>query len=140
MTARVEADMLLRTERVKHVIVARVLAGGLLLVFGLMHLLGMAPLRPILEGAGMPAPGLGAVLIPLMQVIAGASLLAGFYARVGAGLAIAVMLGALFTHLTHDWPDEPPMVMPIVVLAAAAYVLWRGGGAWSVDLAQMQRG
>jgi len=43
------------------------------------------------------------------------------------------MTVALYAHVRADWTDEPPIVLPIAVLAASIYILWRGGGAWSVD-------
>jgi uncharacterized membrane protein YphA (DoxX/SURF4 family) len=66
------------------------------------------------------------------------SLLVGFWARLGAVLAIPVMVGAIYAHLTIDvWPNgaenEPPVGLPIAVLLAAAYVAWRGAGRWSLD-------
>jgi hypothetical protein len=39
-----------------------------------------------------------------------------------------------YTHFTHDRPDEPPVALPIAVLLASAYTLWRGAGRWSMDL------
>jgi putative oxidoreductase len=118
----------------KEVIVARLIAGGLPAVFGAMHLVGAAPMKPILEAANIPLPSLGAVVAPIIEVVAGLLLLAGFQARVGA----LTMLVAIYTHLVADWPDEPPVVVAVVVLAGALYVLWRGGGAWSMDLARQR--
>ena len=44
---------------------------------------------------------------------------------------------AVYAHIVIDaWPNaegEPPLALPLVVAACAAYVLWRGAGRWSVD-------
>lgn len=141
----------------KWIIALRVLAGGPLLAFGAMHLVGAMPMRPLLDAAGLPAPGLMAMLAPLMQVVAGASLLAGAFARVGGVLGIAAMGGALVTHLkipNDKWPDvakyaenpeawnaaptymeEPAMMMfmAIGILLMSAAVVFLGAGAFSVD-------
>lgn len=122
-----------KTEALKHVIVARLIAGVPLLGIGVMHLIGAAPMRPILEGAGIPLPGLNAVVAPLVEVAAGLMLLAGAGARIGGVLGAVTMLAALYAHAVFTWDDEPPIVLPIAVLAACLYVAWRGGGAWSVD-------
>ena len=110
----------------------RILTGLPLLVFGVMHyVVPDADLRPLLEGAGVPWPALGATIIPAIQILAGLVMVSGFAARLGGLVALATMLGALYTHLVFDWPGEPPVGLPLVVLAGAGLVLWRGSGAWS---------
>jgi uncharacterized membrane protein YphA (DoxX/SURF4 family) len=64
-------------------------------------------------------------------------LLAGLYARLGSLIAIPTMVVAVYAHVAIDvWPNpggEPPVALPIIVMAGAVYVLLRGAGAWSVD-------
>ena len=118
--------------------IARILAGLPLLVIGAMHLFGQAPLGPILEGANMPMPELTAQLAPVIEVLAGLMLVLGFRGRVGAILGIGSMAAAIATHLrfeateTFAWPDEPPIVLPIVVLLLCALVVVKGPGAWAL--------
>lgn len=121
-------------------LVLRIVAGGMLLLFGVMHLTGAAPMRPIVEAAGFPLPALNAVLAPVLQVAAGVLLLSGYLARVGAAIAIAVMLGALYTHLVvanADWPgeNEPPIFFPFIPMVPGFVILVFGAGRWSVDRA-----
>lgn len=127
------AQTILRTDRSKATIIPRVIAGLPLAGINTMHLTGQAPIRPILEGAGVPFVGLNAVLAPLLGLLAGLSLLAGAYVRVGSFLALGFSVVAIYTHLVHDWADEPPIVLPIVILLCAAWILPKGAGAWSVD-------
>lgn len=122
-----------QTAALKHVIVARLIAGLPLVGMGMMHLIGAGPIMPILEAARIPLPEVNAVLAPVVEVVAGLLLLSGAFARVGAALGCASMAVAVYAHVVADWPDEPPIVLPIAVLLAALYVLWRGGGAWSMD-------
>lgn len=122
-----------RTRPLKHILIARLIAGLPLAGISVMHLVGAAPLRPILDAAKIPMPDVNAVVVPIVGVLAGLLMLSGAFARVGAALACGSMAVAIYAHLTADWPDEPPIVLPITVLAASLYVLWRGGGAWSVD-------
>lgn len=144
MTTSLRQVRLTGTRPDKHLVVVRILAGGPLLVFGLMHLVGVAPMRPIVEAAGLPAPELSAILAPIGQVVAGLMILAGAFTRVGAALAIAVMLGAVAAHIripSDAWPQpdgsvgqEPPLVwLAIGVIVLAGYLIWRGAGPWSVD-------
>jgi len=122
-----------RTRPLKHVLIARLIAGLPLAGISVMHLVGAAPMTPILEAAKSPMPDVNAILAPVLGVLAGLMLLSGAFARVGAAIACGSMAVVLYAHLTADWPDEPPIVLPIAVLAASLYVLWRDGGAWSVD-------
>ena len=121
-----------------HLVVPRLIAGLPLLAIGLMHVLDdTTPMRPLVEAAGLPAAGLLSPLAVAAEIVAGALLLSGFYTRLGALVAIPVMVVAAYAHLAIDvWPNsagEPPIILPVVVLVCAVYVLYRGGGAWSVD-------
>lgn len=122
-----------RTGLSKVTTVPRLIAGLPLVGINTMHVSGQAPLRPILEGANIPMPGVGAVVAPIVGLLAGVMILGGALARVGAAIAIGSMSVALYTHAVSDWADEPPIVLPIAVLLASAWVLWKGGGAWSID-------
>jgi putative oxidoreductase len=130
------------TDPLRHLLVLRVVAAAPLLGIGLAHVLvPEAPMRPLVEAAGFPLPGLLAPLAVAAELIAGTLLLLGLWARIGAALAIPTMLGAVTTHLVVDvWPnvdaEEPPIMLPIVVLLIAGYVLWRGAGRWSLDARQ----
>jgi len=126
-------ESLRRTRPLKHVLIARLIAGLPLLGLNIMHLIGAAPLRPILDAAKIPLPEVGAIVAPILGVLAGLMLLSGAFARIGAAIGFASMAVALYAHLTSDWPDDPPIILPIAVLSAAAYALKHGGGARSVD-------
>jgi uncharacterized membrane protein YphA (DoxX/SURF4 family) len=122
-----------RTRPIKHMLIPRLIAGLPLVGIAAMHLVGAAPMKPILEAAKIPLPDLNAVVAPIVEIVAGLLILSGAFARIGAVLACGTMAVAIYSHMVADWPDEPPIILPIAVLLAALYVLWRGGGAWSVD-------
>ncbi len=144
------ANALRQTDNCKIGLVVRIVAGLPLVAFGAMHLVGAMPMKPLVEAAGFPAPGLMAVVAPLAQVVAGLMLLSGAFARIGGLIAIGTMAGAIMTHMkipndqwpmpTPDAPDalgaEPTFMLGIaaVVIAGAIYVLWKGAGAMSIDL------
>ena len=122
------------TDPLKHMVIARLIAGAPLAVFGVMHLVSEeAAMRPILEAANIPLPGLNAALAPIVEIVAGLLMLTGLLTRLGAFLGAITMIVAIYAHVVADWPNEPPMVIAIIVLAASLYLLWRGVGAWSVD-------
>ena len=122
----------------KHILVPRLIAGLPLLILGAKHYIDMDHFRRILEVSGLPMPELSAVAAPAAEILAGVLLLTGFLARVGGLLGIATMLPAIVSTvkimgIVGDKPFVPPLPVPIVVLLCSAYVLWRGGGAWSGD-------
>jgi len=123
----------------RHVLVPRLIAGLPLLGVGLVHIIDPAlRMQPLVEAAGFPLPAFVAALAVAAEIVAGLALIIGFWARVGAVLAVGNMLGAVYAHLAIDvWPNgaenEPPLALPIAVLLCAAYVLWRGAGRWSLD-------
>lgn len=123
----------------RHLVIPRVVAGAPLLIIGLAHVFeDSAPMQPLVEAAGMPAPALLAPIAVAAEIAAGVALLLGAFARAGAVLAVVTMLAALYAHAAIDvWPngaeDEPPLALPVIVLVCAAYVLWHGAGRWSVD-------
>ena len=122
----------------RHLILPRAIAGLPLLLIGLAHVFDdAAPMRPLVEAANLPAAALLSPVAVAVEIVAGALLLLGLYARLGALLAIPAMAVAVYAHIAIDvWPNaggEPPIALPLVVLACAAYVLVRGAGAWSLD-------
>jgi uncharacterized membrane protein YphA (DoxX/SURF4 family) len=132
------------TGRERHLLLPRLVAGLPLLAIGLMHVFDdTAPMRPLVEAARLPAAGILSPLAVAAEIVAGLLLLAGFYTRVGALVAIPVMAVAAYAHLVIDtWPNaagEPPLLLPLAVFASAAYVLRRGGGSWSLDGLVMRR-
>jgi putative oxidoreductase len=119
---------------------ARIVAAVPLLGIGFQHLLGIAPIEPILEGAGLPFPELGAAVAPAGEVLAGLLLLLGLFPRIGGLVAVGSMLGALVAHARFDWADEPPLALPILVLAFAALVVVKGPGALAVHGGALEGG
>ena len=144
-------NALTKTSNRKHIAIIRIVAGAPLLMFGIMHLTGAMPMKPLIEAAGLPMPGIAAIIAPLAQVLAGILLLSGAFARVGAVVAIATMFGALFTHIkipNDQWPTpsdldptimvpgaEPTFMMALaaIIILISAFIIFKGAGAWSVD-------
>jgi uncharacterized membrane protein YphA (DoxX/SURF4 family) len=131
-----------RTTDDKTLGVLRILLGGLFVMTGLMKIfvpmLGEA-FSGQLIAANIPFYAFNVRVIPVAEVIVGLLLILGLFSRVGGLIAINMMLVATYVHLVVDnptlfplQPEEP--IIPLISIAVAAYVLWRGGGAWSLDL------
>jgi len=133
----------------KILLLPRILAGAPLLFFGVMHLSGAMPMRPLVEAAGLPMPAMASIVAPLAQIAAGLLLLAGALSRFSAVLAIGTMLGAIVTHMkiaNDQWPmptaedpgavgAEPTFMIAIaaVIIACSVVVLIKGAGAMAFD-------
>ncbi len=124
-----------KTSPAIHLAVIRAASSIPLLFIGTLHLIGQAPMLPILEGANIPFAPFFAIAVPVLEVVAGASLLAGYFSRVGALIALVIMVVALYVHMMHDWADEPTLVLPIAVFAGVVQILWGGAGVFSSDIA-----
>ena len=90
------------TRPLKHVVIARLVAGLPLSGISVMHLIAAAPLKPILQAAQIPIPDLNAILAPVLVLLAGLMLLSGAFARIGAAIACGLMSVALNAHVTAN--------------------------------------
>ncbi len=122
--------------------ILRLLLGGLFVMTGLMKLfvpvLGQA-FSGQLIAANIPFYTFNVWFVPITEVVVGGLLLLGLFSRIGSLVAIIMMLVATYVHLVVDnpalfplQPEEP--IIPLVAIVVAVYVLWRGGGSWSLDL------
>lgn len=145
------SNPLLQTKPSKAIALLRIIAGLPLVLFGIMHLTGAAPMQPLVEAAGLAFPELTAIVAPLVQVLAGLLLLIGAGARLGAVMGMIVSLGGLITNLkipNDQWPTpseidpsimvmgtEPAFLTPlaIAIILFSAIVLKFGAGDWSFD-------
>ena len=122
--------------------ILRLLLGGLFVMTGLMKLfvptLGEA-FSGQLWAAHIPFYTFNVWFVPVTEVVVGVLVLLGLFSRIGGLVVIHMMLVATYVHLVVDHPDLFPLqaeepIIPLVSIAVAAYVVWRGGGAWSMDL------
>lgn len=92
-----------------------------------------------LVAANIPFYAFNVRVIPVVETIMGLLLILGLFSRIGGLVAISMMLVATYVHLVVDNPDLFPLqpeepIIPLIAIAVAAFVVWRGGGAWSIDL------
>jgi uncharacterized membrane protein YphA (DoxX/SURF4 family) len=120
----------------------RMALGALFLMTGVMKL-AVPMLADAFSGqlvaAGIPMVWLAKWAVPVAESGAGLALFVGAFTRIVALVIIGIMAVAAYVHLGVDnaamfplQPNEP--VVPLAVMAMAAYLVWRGGGRGSVDL------
>jgi len=125
------------------------LAGSIRIVLGILFLMtgAMKLLVPMLSeawsgqliAAELPFYTLTRWTVPFVEMAVGTMLLVGLQVRIAAMVVMGTMVVATYVHLTVDDPSLFPLqpsepIIPLVVMAMTAYVLWRGAGAWSKDL------
>ena len=122
--------------------IVRILLGLLFLSAGLMKLL-VPELRAAFSGqltqAALPAHALNMWLVPVAEIAVGLLLTVGLLSRLASLVAVPMMVVAAYVHLVVDDPALFPLqpeapIIPLVVLVLCGYVLWGGGGSWSLDL------
>ncbi len=91
-----------------------------------------------LTRAELPFRELSQWFLPGVEIALGFFLMLGYYTRLSALTVIGVMVVATYTHVVIEDPALFPLqprapIVPLVTMAAALYVLWGGGGAWSQD-------
>ncbi len=129
------------------------LAGGLRLALAVLFLMtgAMKLLVPMLAdawsgqllAAEIPLYTISRWSVPFLEIAIGLALGAGFVVRL-AGVVVGIMITATYVHLVVDDPSLFPLqpsapVIPLVVIAVSAYLIWCGAGAWSLDLRSTQQ-
>lgn len=92
-----------------------------------------------LVAASIPLYTLSRWGVPFVEIAVGLALGVGFFVRLAAAVVAGIMIVATYVHLVVDDPSLFPLqpsapIIPLVVIAVAAYLGWYGAGAWSLDL------
>ena len=79
--------------------------------------------------------------VPVVEMVLGLTLLFGLHARLSAAGAAIIMLVATYVHIVANDPALFPLqpvepIGPLILLLMLIYVVWNGGGAWSIDLGE----
>ena len=95
-----------------------------------------------LLAANVPFYTLTRWTMPFVEIGVGVALTVGTYARVASVIVMGIMVAATYVHVVVDDPTLFPLqpsepIIPLIVLLMSAYIVWRGAGAWSVDLRAM---
>lgn len=78
-------------------------------------------------------------MVPILEIALGAVLAVGIFVRLAAVTVVGIMVVATYVHVVVDDPSLFPLqpsepIIPLIVIVMSVYVLWRGAGAWSLDL------
>ena len=120
----------------------RVLLGVLLFMAGTMKLL-VPVLADAWSGqilaANLPFYTVTRWTVPFLEIVLGVTLLLGAYSRLVVVVVMGIMFVATYVHIVVDDPALFPLqpsepIIPVIVVLLSLYILWRGAGAWSLDL------
>jgi uncharacterized membrane protein YphA (DoxX/SURF4 family) len=129
------------------------LAGGVRLMLAVIFLMtgAMKLLVPQLSdawsgqlvAANIPLYSVSLWTVPFVELVLGVLLAVGLHVRLAAVAVSGIMAVATYVHVVVDDPSLFPLqpsepIIPLVVIAMSFYILWRGAGAWSMDLKATQ--
>ena len=129
------------------------LAGGIRLLLTILFLMtgAMKLLVPMLAdawsgqllAANLPLYSITRWTVPFLEMLLGVVLATGGFVRPAVVLVMGIMVVATYVHLVVDDPSLFPLqpsepIIPLIVIVMSVYVLWRGAGAWSLDLRATQ--
>ena len=131
-----------RTTDSKSAGVVRLLLSLVFLMTGAMKLLVpqlAAAWSGQLIAAELPFYELSRWTVPFLELLLGVVLAIGILVRPAVVTVMGIMVVATYVHLVVDDPSLFPLqpkepIIPGMVMLGSAYLLWRGGGAWSRDL------
>ena len=117
--------------------VLRVVVGAVFLIHGCQKLFvfGFHGVAGFLAPLGVPAPGIAAAVVTLVEFVGGALLVLGLFTRWAALLlAIDMVVAILLVHLKHGFFNQQQgFEYPLTLLAATIALAFAGPGAASVD-------
>ncbi|MCA9879174.1 MAG: DoxX family protein [Thermomicrobiales bacterium] len=115
----------------------RVMTGIIFLMHGQQKLFefGLGGVAGMMTGLGVPAPGLMAIVLTLVELIGGIALILGAFTRLAAALvAVDVLVAMFLVHLPNGFFAQNGGVELVLLLATAAVtLLLTGPGAMAVD-------
>lgn len=116
-------------------LVVRVVVGLTFLLHGLDKLSDLSGTEQGFDGMGIPAPGLMAPLVAVLETVGGVALIVGALTPLFAlGLAIDMLVAALVVHAENGFFAADGGYELVLVLGAASLALAiAGAGRFSVD-------
>ncbi|MFN8678853.1 MAG: DoxX family protein [Thermomicrobiales bacterium] len=115
----------------------RVVTGIIFLMHGQQKLFefGIGGVTGMMTGLGVPAPGLMAIVVTLVELVGGLALILGAFTRIAAVLvAIDVLVAFFLVHLPNGFFATTGGVELVLLLATAGVtLLLTGPGALALD-------
>lgn len=118
--------------------ILRVVVGIVFFVHGFqkLFLMGFGGVADIMEDLGVPAPGLFAVIVTLVELLGGLALILGLFTRLAAvPLAVDMLVATLTVHLPNGFSVVPNggYEFTLVLMAAGAALAVAGPGEAALD-------
>ncbi len=117
--------------------ILRVVVGIVFLVHGFqkLFLMGFGGVAGMMEGLGVPAPGLFDVILTLAELLGGLALILGFFTRIAAiPLAVDMLVATLMVHLPNGFSAaNGGYEFTLVLLAASLALAVAGPGEAALD-------
>ena len=118
--------------------ILRVVVGLVFFVHGFqkVYLMGFGGVARMMEGLGVPAPGLFAVILTLVELLGGLALILGLFTRLAAiPLAVDMLVATLTVHLPNGFSVLPNggYEFTLVLLAASVALAVAGPGGAALD-------
>lgn len=124
--------------------VLRVVVGLVFLVHGAQKLFvfGFGGVTGLLSGLGVPAPGLFAVVVTLVELVGGIALILGLFTRLAAlALAVDMLVATLTVHLPNGFfAQDGGYEFTLLLLAAGVALAVAGPGEAALDRTIAARG
>ena len=124
--------------------VLRVVVGIVFLVHGAQKLFvfGFGGVAGLLEGLGVPAPGLFAVVVTVVEIVGGIALILGLFTRIAAiMLAVDMLVATLTAHLPNGFfAQNGGYEFTLLLLAASVALAVAGPGEAALDRVIAARG
>ena len=116
----------------------RLILGGAMAAHGIGKFTGgIENTAGFFESLGIPAAGLMAPLVAVIETVGGLALMAGAFVPIASALLIFVMLGAMFTfHWDNGFffMNQPPGIeVNLLFIAGLLALMFWGAGPYSVD-------
>ncbi|MFN8663441.1 MAG: DoxX family protein [Thermomicrobiales bacterium] len=115
----------------------RVVTGIIFLMHGQQKLFefGIGGVTGMMTGLGVPAPGLMAIVVTLVELVGGIALILGAFTRIaGLLVAIDVLVAFFLVHMPNGFFASNGGVELVLILATAGVTLvLTGPGAMAVD-------
>lgn len=115
----------------------RVVAGIIFLMHGQQKMFefGIGGVTGMMTGLGVPAPGLMAVIVTLVELVGGIALILGAFTRIAALLvAIDVLVAFFLVHMPNGFFASNGGVELVLILATVGVTLvLTGPGAMALD-------
>jgi len=109
----------------------RLAVGVIFILAGWGKLTGIEGTQEFFGNVGIPAAGIMAWVVALVEFVGGLMVLVGYKIRIPAVLLALVMVGAIvFVKLSQGWS---PMRIDVTLLVMALSLYLLGSGAYSID-------